>query len=151
MIQRIQTVYLALAVILLVLCCCMPLADFEPAGMGLSSTMYSLVFLSADGAIESYLPSVLFVIVVFTELTTITAIMGYNNRRRQMKTCSVAMILNLLWIIGYAVITYFLKGEDTLHPCFASCLPVLALILTWLARKAIKKDDDLVRSADRIR
>lgn len=151
MIQRIQTVYLALAVILLVLCCCMPLADFEPVGMGLSATMYSLVTLNADGSIQNYIPSVLFGIVVLTELVSILAIMGYHNRRSQMKMCSMAMILNLFWLIGYGVIVFTLKGEETFHPRFAACLPLVALILTWLARKAIKKDDDLVRSADRIR
>jgi len=151
MIQRIQTVYLVLAAILLVLCCCMPLANFEPLGMGLPAVMYSLVELSKDGTILTYLPSVLFALVVLAEIATVVAIMGYKNRRSQMRTCSIAMILDLLWIVGYAVITFYLKGENTFHPCFAACLPVLALILTWLARKAIKKDDDLVRSADRIR
>ena len=151
MIQRIQTVYLALAVIMLVFCCCVPLADFEPVGMGLCSTMYSLMLIDGDGAVQSYLPAVLFALTVVTEIITIMAIMGYHNRHGQMKLCSVAMVFNLLWIIGYAVIAYLLKGEAKLHPCFASCLPVIAFVLTWLARKAIKKDDELVRSADRIR
>lgn len=151
MIQRIQTVYLVLAAILLVLCNCLPLAYFEPAGMGLPAVMYSTLELSGDRVILSILPSALAVILIVTGGVTSIAIVGYKNRRSQMRYCSVAMIFNLLWIIAYAGITYYLKGEDTLRPCFASCLPVIALILTWLARKAIKKDDDLVRSADRIR
>lgn len=151
MIQRIQTVYLALAIVLLVLCCCMPLANFEPVGMGLPSTMYSLVWLSAEGTIQSYLPAFLFAIVVITELILLFAIMGYKNRRSQMTYCSFGIILNLLWVIGFFAISYFIKGDATNHPTFAVCLPVFAMILTWLARRAIRKDEELVRAADRIR
>ena len=151
MIQRIQSVYLALAVIMLVLCCCMALVEFEPVGMGLPSTMYSLMLINGEGSVESYLPSVLFGVVVLAELVTVLAIMGYHNRRGQMKLCSLAMVFDLLWIVCFAGITFYLKGDATFHPCFASCLPVIALVLTWLARRAIKKDEELVRSADRIR
>ena len=151
MIQRIQTVYLALAIILLVLCCCMPLAHFEPVGMGLPATMYSIVDLSADGGIQSYLPSVLFAIVVITELVLLFALMGYKDRRRQMTYCSFGIILNLVWVVGFVAISYSLKGDTTIHPTFTVCLPVCAMILTWLARRAIRKDEALVRAADRIR
>lgn len=151
MIQRIQTVYLTLAVIMLVFCCCMSLAEFEPVGMGLPSTMYSLMMINGEGTVESYLPSVLFGIVVVTEIVSVLAIMGYHNRRGQMKLCTLAMICNLLWIACFAGIAFMLKGDATVHPCFASCLPVIALVLTFLARRAIKSDEELVRSADRIR
>lgn len=33
----------------------------------------------------------------------------------------------------------------------AVIFPVLSIVLVWLAKKGIKKDDDLVRSADRLR
>ncbi len=151
MLQRIQSIYLALAIILLVLCCCMPLAVFEPEGMGFPRMMYSLVAVNADGAIESYLPAVLLAVVVFAELFSVLALMGYKNRKKQMSLCSITAVFELLWIICYAGITFLLKGSDTFRPELAACFPVIALILTLMARRAIKKDDDLVRSADRIR
>ncbi len=151
MLQRIQSVYLALAVILLVLCCCMPLALFEPEGMGFPRMMYSLVAINADGAIESYLPTALLLILVFAELFSVLALMGYKNRKKQMSMCSITIIIELLWVICYAGITFLLKGGDVFRPELAACFPVIAMILTIMARRAIKKDDDLVRSADRIR
>lgn len=151
MIQRIQTVYLALAVLLLVLCCCMPLAEFEPVGMGLPSVMYNLALLNGEHAFESWLPATLLVWVGLAELAAIMAIVGYKNRKKQMKTCSVAMLFQLLWIVNYVVYALVLVPETTFHPCMAACMPVVALVLTWMAKRAIKKDDDLVRSADRIR
>ncbi len=151
MIQRIQTVYLALAVILLVLCCCMPLATFEPAGMGKPSVMYSLVIISGAGEMTSFLPTALFVVVVLAELVSIFAIMGYKNRRRQMKLCRLAAVLEILWLIGYAVAFFSVGDGLTPRVCLAASFPVIAIILTVMAHVAIKKDDDLVRSADRLR
>ncbi len=151
MIQRIQTVYLALAVILLVLCCCMPLACFEPNDMGFPSVMYSLVLLDGDGAIKGYSPIPLFVISVITEVILVFAIMGYGNRRKQMSTCSIAIVTELLWVIVYAVLCLHLKEDDGFGVKIAASFPVIAIILTAMARRQIKKDDDLVRSADRIR
>lgn len=151
MIQRIQTVYLALAVILLLLCCCMPLAQFAPEGMGVPATLYSLVLLDGNGVVESYCPTGQFLLLAIAEVLCIAAIFGYKNRRRQMKICSAAMCMLILWYVAFAAIYFLLAKGTTLVPEYASCLPVIALIFCWLARKAIKKDDDLVRSADRIR
>lgn len=151
MIQRIQTVYLALAVILLVLCCCMPLATFEPAGMGKPSVMYSLVIISGAGEITSFLPAALFVVVVFAELVSVFAIMGYRNRRRQMRLCRLAVILELLWLAGYAGEFFSVGDGFTPRVCLAASFPIIAIILTVMARIAIRKDDNLVRSADRLR
>ena len=151
MIQRIQTVYLALAVILLVLCCCMPLATFEPAGMGKSSVMYSLAIINGDGAIASLLPIALFFVVVLAEIVSVFAIMGYKNRRRQMKLCLLAIFLEILWVVGYAGQLLSVDNGFTPRVCVAASFPLIAIILTFMARRAIKKDDDLVRSAERFR
>ncbi len=109
------------------------------------------MLINGEGTVESYLPSVLFGIVVVTELVSVLAIMGYHNRRGQMKLCTIAMICNLLWVACFAGLTVMLKGDATVHPSFASCLPVIAFVLTFLARRAIKSDEELVRSADRLR
>lgn len=151
MIQRIQSVYLALAVILLVLCCCMPLAVLEPEGMGKPAVMYSLVVIGGDGAIMSYLPLALFILVLIAEIITVFAIFGYKNRRRQMKMCRTAMLTELLWLAGYAGLLYYFGKDFTPHVSMAAFIPIIALILTFMARRAIKKDDDLVRSAERFR
>ena len=35
--------------------------------------------------------------------------------------------------------------------CFAACLPLVAIIFFFLARKGVKHDEDLIKSMDRIR
>lgn len=151
MIQRIQTVYLALAVILLVLCCCMPLAHFEPEGMGKASAMYSIVMIDGQGAIASYLPSALLVLLVIAEVLSVYAIIDFKNRRRQMRTCRFAMLAEMLWLVGYAAILSHFSKDFTPHVTVWASFPLIAMILTTMARHAIKKDDDLVRSAERFR
>jgi hypothetical protein len=37
-----------------------------------------------------------------------------------------------------------------MYPLYA-ILPIVSIILFWMAKKGIKHDDDLVRSADRLR
>ena len=78
----------------------------------------------------------------------------YKNRRLQMKIAaalglaSVALLAILLFT-KIAIIEDFLGGtRNILWPCF---LPALSMILLFMARAFIKKDDNLVRSADRIR
>ena len=151
MIQRIQTVWLFLAVIALLLTCCLPLATFEPQGMGLPSTMYSLCLLSADAVALSLLPLCPFCLLVLAEAVTIFALFGYKNRKRQMTFCNIAMTLEVLWIAVYFIVAMMIQGDNSFKPCFGACLPLVALILTLMARKGVKHDEDLVRSADRIR
>lgn len=151
MIQRIQTVYLALAVILLVLCCCMPLAQFEPIGMGKPAVLYSLVLIGGNGIIESYLPVSLLFIIVAAEIILALSIFTYKNRKRQIWICKVAMFLELLWLLGYALILYLFSYNYTPHASIGASFPLMAMILTFMAKMAIIKDENLVRSADRIR
>ncbi len=151
--QRIQTVYIALTVILLVLCCCMPLALFEPQGMEFPSVMYSLVLIDGLGVIKSYCPMMLFVVTAVAVVALIFALAGYRNRRRQIKICRVALSLELLWIVMYAVLCIlYLRGNTFIyHTRIAAFFPVAAIVLILLAIRGIKKDDELIRSADRIR
>ncbi len=116
MIQRIQSVYLALAVLLLVL--------------------------------SSYQPSLLLLVLsIIGMVALVIALFGYHNRRRQMRLCAVAAVVIVAWILAY--VTLLLTHRLALH--IVALAPVVALALTLLARRAIKKDDELVRAADRIR
>ncbi len=151
MIQRIQSVYIALAIVLPVVCCLMPLATFEPAGVGAYSVMYSMVLIDGSGAIKSYLPIVLFLLTILSELTLIAALFDYKHRRRQMSLCKVAIICELLWIAAYVVLCVYLREDYILHVKAVAFIPVVAIVLTLLAHRRIKKDEELVRSADRIR
>lgn len=70
-------------------------------------------------------------------------IFQYNRRIFQARLCLGGLFVLLAWYIGVAV----LEGEASL----VESLPMVAVILIFLARKGILDDEKLVRSADRIR
>ena len=150
MIQRIQTVYLLLAVAALLACLCLPIGSVEPQGMGLPATWYNLGLAQSGGFDARPIP---FVGLVVTGALSLLTIFQYRQRARQMRLCVVCMTL---CVLGYA---YYLfcalvslpTGGATFHVRFAACLPLVAIILLALAHRGIKADDRLVKSMDRIR
>ena len=113
MIQRIQTIFLLLAVILTAICA---VFDEELVGRLLAIVM---------------------------SIVALMAIFLYKNRPRQAVVCSLVMAVGIVFYIVLAV-----KQPDM---DWFLALPLAAVLMTFLARKAIMKDEKLVRSLDRIR
>lgn len=151
MIQRKQTLYLLLSLIVTVACLCMPVAMLEPQGMGLSTLIYNLGTVVPDQGINfSNWP--LFALLVVTIPLEACAIFLYRKRPLQAKLCTWSIVFCLAWYVYYAFA--LLNGfghEYTFHLQFAACLPLVAIIALVLARRGIIHDEKLVRSADRIR
>ena len=101
---------------------------------------------------------ILYVIVALACTTSITTIFLYKNRKLQITLCK----LNLLFYLC-VIFTVFYSGENALNYIInlglegelnyklGSILPIVSTILIFLGSRAIKKDEELVRSADRIR
>lgn len=149
MLQRKQTLFLLLAIIVSVICSTLPLGTIEPQGMGTEMSIYSL-FVKGDNI--SYCSWPLFAIMLCTYPVAIMAIAMYKTRKKQAKMCIVAVIINIIWYAYYAmsILTTFSK-MGTFHINITALLPALAIGCYLLARKGILDDERLVRSADRIR
>lgn len=149
MLQRKQTLFLLLAIIVSVICSTFPLGTIEPQGMGTEMNIYSL-FVKGDNI--SYCSWPLFAIMLCTYPVAIMAIAMYKTRKKQAKMCMVAVIINIIWYAYYAmsILTTFSK-MGTFHINITALLPALAIGCYLLARKGILDDERLVRSADRIR
>lgn len=152
MIQRKQTIFLLLAIILTVVCLCLPLASFTPeSAVGGKSVMYNLWITSPDGAYD-FSVWALFAILLITCPVSIVAIFSYRNRITQSRFCMFNMLLTLGWYVVFAVMAFNVQeAGNKLAVSFPAVLPVISLILYFMARKAILADEALVRSADRIR
>lgn len=151
MIQRIQTVYLFIAAILLIVCACLPVGTFYPEGMGSPMAMYNLCILSEDTGMNFAVCGLLCLLGLAT-VSNIIAIFGYKNRKSQAKQCMMSICLQILWIAYYLVFAYAIGLDNTtFQPSFMCVMPCIAMILTVLARRAIIADEKLVRSVDRIR
>ena len=65
-------------------------------------------------------------------------------------------LFNIILLIGYyvtmIVFVFMLKDENsTFVPSWSVCLPLISIILNWLAIRAIGKDEMLVKAYERLR
>ena len=96
--------------------------------------------------------SISFLFLLLAIVATVVNIFLFKNRKLQMKLCSTSILLCVLWMIGVAVICYLNEPDGfKFYPSFFLALPVIAVILLFMARARIKHDEKLVRAADRIR
>ncbi len=80
-------------------------------------------------------------------------ILKFKNRTFQMKLNKLNMLV-LVALVAVQIIYFIRIGsmlEITGEPGFSAIIPVVSLFLIFMGNRAIKKDDDLVKSADRIR
>ena len=72
-----------------------------------------------------------------------------------MNLCSIASLFTGLWYVDYLLMVFSIipipEVEGATNFQFASCLPLVALLLVLMARKGVSDDEKLVRAADRIR
>lgn len=160
MIQRIQSIYLLLAGILSAIGFCVCSAGWSTGEAGFVSIDYVSVT-DATGQAVSHPWGLLFFGVMATAMP-IAAIFGYKNRRQQMKKVRLAQLFMLLvypTLYAYASAAcrhlQELPSGESAEPAFIPCIglafPLLACIFAGLAHRAIRKDEELVRAADRIR
>lgn len=157
MIQRIQTVYLVLAVLLSVVFLGLRIGTFSIDGLTVAHE-YNLLVLMMDNGSDTELKfttAPLFVIVLLSAVLGAYSIFAYRNRILQARFCMFNVLLLLGWDILYAVYSHILidGGGRTVDfsMSWTAAIPTVALILYLLARRGIMADERLVRAADRIR
>ena len=149
--QRIQTIYLVLALIATVVCLSLPVGYFIPEGMGGETTMYNLWKVLPEGQFDfSIWP--MYVLLLLTCPLCLVAIFAFQRRMLQSRLCVFCILLDIAWIVAYAVFGYVAIDEGvSFKPAFAACLPIVCIVLFLLARRGILNDERLVRSTDRLR
>jgi peptidoglycan/LPS O-acetylase OafA/YrhL len=86
-------------------------------------------------------------------MLTIISIMSYKKRQNQFVIGRLNIILNLILLGLFVYRSLNLSGETATvsEKGIGMFLPIVAIVLLVLANKAIKKDEDLVKSVDRLR
>jgi len=147
MLQRIQTIYILVAELLVASLLKLKLADISVNG--------DLMELAAKGIFKGEemvfngLPLLIFIGII--TLLHIVIILLYKKRILQIRILVFTIILLLGLFAMFFYFTY--SGFDGAKVAFKIpvAFPVVAVILDWLAIRAIGKDEALVRSLDRIR
>ena len=150
MIQRKQTLFLLLAVILYIVTLSMPVATVTSQGLT-QGRVYCLLWLDSMGAAHfQYWP--LFAILLLSSALSFYTIFLYKSRPFQATLCLVCMLLSLIWYIALVVVSKMMAPDAVeFHASWPAVLPAVAVILTFMARKAILADEKLVKAADRLR
>ncbi|WP_291275831.1 DUF4293 domain-containing protein [Flavobacterium sp.] len=136
MLQRVQTLYLAVAFLL---------TGILPLFLNLWTTVAKVDIMAMDFLIYIALFG-------FSSLLALISIFSFKNRQNQFVINRLNMILNfiLIGLLVYNSLT--LSGEAKVsEKGIGMLLPIFSIVLLVLANKAIKKDEDLVKSVDRIR
>ena len=131
MIQRIQSIYLLVAVI------SMTLISFKVPLYALNETLFM-----AQDDIK------VFVLTIVGAIFSLLGLFMFKNRKFQMKLIRLTVLIQM--IIGIRIFILFNKFEVVLNNSFLFLI-TFTLIALIMAYRAVKKDDDLVRSVDRIR
>jgi hypothetical protein len=155
MIQRIQSIYLFLASVLIFALYLFPLAHNVELNGILTTIKVTGLYQMVNGQ-ETHTE-------VFVALTAVTAIIGlipliiiflYKNRKKQITFCYSAILV----IIGYSFwMAQTVKGVTggitigTNNMGIGLFLSSLSIVMLIFAAKAIQRDEKLVRSADRLR
>ena len=155
MIQRIQTLYLLVIVILSAFVILFPVADLIN---GVDKLVYLLdikgisLVQPTGNTIESRIWALTSVSVVIPILALIT-IFSFKNRLKQIRLTVINMIFMLSFYVFLAL--YLWPACERLHADWhlriIAAFPLINLILSYLAIGAIGKDEKLVKSLDRLR
>ncbi len=150
MIQRIQSVYLLLTTLLSFLFLKNEILAFsDETGSVIKFTINGLS--GVPEPLVKTLPAT--ILIVLIPVLSALIIFLFKNRSLQLILCK--MLLSLISVLIIALVIYSCtiigKYNAELVPGFKMGLPVIQLIFGYLAYRGIKKDDDLVKSYDRLR
>jgi cell division protein FtsW (lipid II flippase) len=152
MIQRIQTVWLFLTTLVILLLLLIPVVTKQANGTDYWVVATGLYQKNQQGTskLQSFLPLIIFTIA--TAILSLVNIFNYTNRNLQKKL----VLVNIVFILGLSF--WIFEAADKIPGRVENAsynlgafFPLLALIFLFLALRGINQDEKLVRSADRLR
>lgn len=147
-IQRIQSVYLLIAIILMIVFAFFPALTFELGGR---EFVYGALETGKVGV--THIDPLMLMLVVLISLLAFIDIFLYKNLQRQMTVCFVDIIIGLAMLVAICIQAFVVSGKEglTLQWQWYLALPVLSIIFLMLAHKAMSRDKKMLRDADRLR
>lgn len=160
MIQRIQSVYLLFVAVIGILLYGFPVVSLVPSQAGASPAIYHISALQVESLVNGtsvlyvrYWPTLILnaIIIAFTIFT----ILQYKKRSFQIKCANGLMLMVLVLLVLFALDIERLRSGAAASHMIAynvyTALPVIQVILVRMAIGGIRKDEALIRSADRLR
>ena len=143
MLQRIQTIYLILT-------------SAVSGGLifvfSLWNTLKEQIFVLNLFFSELLMLRVIPFMFITSAVLSFVTIFLFKDRKLQFVLGRIIILINLFLLALLIYLSLTLPGETSVsEKGIGMFLPILAILLLVLANKAIKKDEDLVKSVDRLR
>ena len=155
MIQRIQSLYLSMTTLISLLFLKGNILKFiNNEGIWYAVTFRGLGQITGENKFELVSTMVpLSVMFILIPLISLIAVLLFRYRKIQLRATLFLIILSLMLVAAtaYYGISVIRDYDVSLVPGYKMFLPLLILILALLAYRSIKKDEELVRSYDRLR
>lgn len=151
MLQRIQTIYLFISTIVITLILFVPFFEFNSGGYVFDADSIDVVSQNVVSRAVNTIP--IAILVLLCALITFVSIFLYKKRGLQMRLTVFSIILLLGVYVLIAFYRFLIIDFSIVSTTYSYGLiiPLIAAILNYMANRRIKKDDDLVKSVDRIR
>ncbi len=157
MLQRIQTVYLALAAIAGLLVFFFPLASFYNEIQGnYKFFVCAIQSMDPEPAIHftKWITLPLILLMALSLIFSITTIFLYKKRTVQLRLVAFNVLVNIVFIV--LIFFYYVSKIKTLtfiEPSYGIGIvfPLATLVFLIMANRSIRKDEVLVRSTERLR
>ena len=142
MIQRIQSIYLLLTVLVSATLFFIPLFEVPSVTGGAAPKEFMITHNAVLLVLASAIGILAFVVILL-----------FMNRSLQMRLCRLILILIfiLIGLLFYTADTFSSGLDQKVVYKIGTYLPLLQVVFIFLAHRGIKKDDNLVKSADRLR
>lgn len=156
MIQRIQSLLLFVAAVISIVVCFITIGDFALNEMSFEYTAFKLTNVANGQSVSTFYVAGLWIISAILSMVTIFL---YKNRIRQVKfngfnmLVMLAALVTMLYIYPNYIFPKYLSGYsvDFVHFNPWVCLSLVPAVCLFFANKAIKRDEQKVRAADRLR
>jgi len=141
--QRIQTLYLLVAAILMATFTFLPVMEIT------SNEVITVGALTSCGVNQ---PSVLLLCLdALISLLTLVTIFKYKNLKKQISLAGVLLLLLVSLLVCIGVMFVMQKGIAIAVLQWPVALPVVAIVMVMLARAGMKHDKKLLSDSERIR
>ena len=144
MIQRIQSLYLLIAFLISGV-----LSFFTLLWVSYIGLQYYLMDMINEDSWEFISIPIGFII---SSILSFLSIIKFNDRKWQIKLNRFNLVINLYLLGIFVYLLLSLSGENFIsEKGIGLFLPVIVIVLLVFANKAIQKDEELVKSVDRLR
>ena len=164
MIQRIQSLFLLIAFIAMILLFFFPIASIteytQVKSEALETDYYELSATGFNDPSPASVPQLsgyafipLIILIIMELILIFYTIFRYKNRMHQLKLVKMGIFINIILVAG-VFLNYpklFITSQIDIEPGLGVYFPLISLMFLVIAYRFILKDEKLVKSADRLR